>query len=216
MRPFIMMLSVVALGACASSNAAPSSKGPWIADQSTDKVTGETRFVVSAQHKILGASVRSGAKLYATIEEHRTAGLMVGVASGGNTYRVPVGEIIWRVDENEVRELKVSDTPATGSGTVDLMSMIDTSAYTPEQLAALKQSQALTNATMSAIQNGVTMAGGTKAQDMLAELRSGTRLRFRTAQPDAGMTVRQNAGDQYAEVALDESLDIALETCGIG
>ena len=204
-----------ALAACAST---PETAGRWTASASVDPITGVERCVVTVPDRSFGSAFSRTGSLYPFVEQNSELGLMVGVSSGGR-YRLPTGDIDWRVDDNPHHTLKAADTPSTG-GTVASVSTEDMS---DAQARAYEQSMEDIEGMVFSIQNGVTAAGGEKAEALLAELRAGSELRFRSkgAAPSAGLvssstylTGRFENG-QLVPIILDESFEVALRQCGL-
>jgi hypothetical protein len=52
--------------------------------------------------------------LYPFVENNPDQGVLVGVSSGGR-YRMPTGDILWRVDDKPFRTLRAQDNPALPS-----------------------------------------------------------------------------------------------------
>jgi len=202
-------------GACATS---PGMEGRWTASSSVDPITGVERCVVSIPDRSFGSAFSRTGALYPYVEQNSELGLMVGVSSGGRI-RLPTGDIDWRVDDNSHHTLKASDTPSSGVDIPDA----NTAEMSEAALEAFENSMANAEGMVFSIQNGVTAAGGEKAELLLEELRAGSELRFRskTAAPSAGLVSSSTyltgrlEGGELVPFLLDESFERALVTCGL-
>lgn len=204
-----------ALTACAST---PETAGRWTASLSTDPITGVERCVVTIPDRSFGSAFSRTGSLYPYVEQNSELGLMIGVSSGGR-YRLPTGDIEWRVDDNSHHTLKAADTPSTG----ETIANVNIEDMSEAQAQAYEQSMDEIEGMVFSIQNGVTAAGGEKAQALLAELRAGSELRFRSkgSAPSAGLvssstylTGRFENG-KLVPILLDDSFELALRQCGL-
>lgn len=196
-RFFTTAVSAVlfALGGC--NTAVPvGSKNVWQATKTSDPVKGISRCVVTAPDRTAGLAFSRSFALYPVVERHPEFGLLVGVSSGG-LYKVPVGNIVWRVDDNRYRTLKAVDTP-TGEPKVHGINMAGILATS-------------------------TLASGAKARAMLNEMRKGESLIFRVDVPNdsLGLPTQRTAqvgilsNGKLQPIPLDASFQRALSTCGI-
>lgn len=210
-----VILVAGAITACAST---PETATRWIASASVDPITGVERCVVTIPDRSFGSAFSRTGSLYPYVEQNSELGLMVGVSSGGR-YRLPTGDIEWRVDDNPHHTLKSSDTPSTG----DTIATVSTADMSDAQADAYEQSMDDIDSLVFSLQNGVTAAGGEKAEALLAELRAGSELQFRSkgAAPSAGLvssstylTGRSENG-KFVPIILDESFEVALSQCGL-
>ncbi|MEM6900954.1 MAG: hypothetical protein AAF583_14450, partial [Pseudomonadota bacterium] len=203
------------IGACASS---PEATERWTATASTDPITGVERCVVSIPDRRFGSSFSRTGAIYPFVEKNSELGLLVGVSSGGKI-RLPTGDIEWRVDDNPHHTLRASDTPSPSIG----IPGFNTSGMNQATLKAFEKSMADSAGMIFSVQNGVTAVGGDKATKLLAEMRIGKELRFRskTAVPSAGLasastyrTGRIENGE-LVPFLLDGSFERALADCGL-
>lgn len=161
-------------------------------------------------------------RLYPFVEKNSSLGLLVGVSSGGQ-YRMPTGDILWRVDSNEFREIKMMDTPAL-SGSQSPVPAPPAASGTPEADKALRDAMAMTARLTSASLSGVTAASGDRANELLAEMVAGQSLIFRgaTAAPSMGLpsSTTNQVGLVTTEgvrpILLDASFRAGLAECAIG
>lgn len=85
-------------------------KGAWDVVRTNDPITGRSTCVVSSLDRIGRSRYTRFGYLYAVVENNPEAGLLVGVSSGGRL-RLPVGDVVWRVDDKPYRTLKAADNP---------------------------------------------------------------------------------------------------------
>lgn len=191
----------------------------WQVSRVTDPVTGRTSCVVAAFDRGLGLRFTRTGYLYPLVENHPVLGLLVGVSSGGQ-FRLPTGDILWRVDNRAFRELKAADNPPPARSTIAMPNL------PPSDDPA---SQAMRNTIEQALRlsSGIaatsTMASGTRAREMLDEMLGGTSLIFRAAAsvPDFGLPsanayrVGQYTSKGLKPFPLDASFRAGLTACGI-
>lgn len=192
----------------------------WSASRTSDPVTGETRCVIAAFDRGAGLRFSRTGYLYPLVEMHPVHGLLVGVSSGGR-FRLPTGDILWRVDDRPYRELKAANNPPSSGMSFAMpvsASGVDAASRamrdTVEQALRLSAGLAATS----------TVASGDKAKSMLAEMLSGHNLVFRAAAavPNYGLPssrtyeVGQFTAKGLRPFPLDESFHKGLDACGIG
>lgn len=173
--------------------------GAWSVIKTEDPITGRKTCAVSALDRIGGMRFTQIGILYAVIEKNPDAGLLVGVSSGGK-YRMPVGDIVWRVDDKPYRTLRAIDNlgafhtastaqeppgsapegdkrPAEGVDGKTPASPSDSAlqAYSKTLAATMQQQSEM----VMALTATATMASGEKAKTMLDEMLAGTGLLFR-------------------------------------
>jgi len=146
-------------------------------------------------------------------------GLLVGVSSGGR-YRLPTGDILWRVDDRPFRELKATDNPsAPGAAAAYRMPAVPNDAAASAMQDAMAATMRLT-AGMTATS---TMASGQLAHEMLAEMLNGHQLLYRNAAvaPAYGlpsvetMRVGQYTAKGQRPLPIDDSFRAGIASCGM-
>lgn len=205
----------LALSLGSSAHARPRVSQVWSVSESSDPITGVRRCVVAAFDRSWGMSFTRSGYLYPFVENNSQMGILIGVSSGG-TYRLPTGNILWRVDDLPFRELRAADNPMPDGSTpqpipTDMASLsrMDMTAY-----------QARLVQTMTAT---ATVAGGQRGQEMLAELLAGHSLIFRSAAvaPAYGLpsqstqAVGQITNEGLRPIPVDQSLRDGMARCGI-
>lgn len=205
--------AALALGALAMSPAAQARKAPppvWQVMRSADPVTGASTCAVVASDTAAGLRFTQTGALYPVVEMNSTHGLLVGVSSGGRI-RLPVGDILWRIDDHPHRVVRAADNPAIAAQPSGLPSA------TVEGLTAqtMRMVQAMTATS--------TMAGGEAAREMLDEMLAGQSLLFRpgstavqTGIPDySALRAGQVTAKGIRPYLLDTSFRAGLVLCGI-
>ena len=187
----------------------------WQVSRTFDPITDETRCVVASYDQGGLLSFSRVGYLYPVVEVHPTHGLLVGAGSGG-MIEVPVGDVVWRVDQNPHHEIKVANSPvdkAFASSVPDLSG----TAVSEEHRAALESA----TQAMGSLFSGATLATGTQARAILEEMKAGSSLLFRRVVSDTGLPtsavyqVGQYSGGKQEPIPLDESFLAALADCGI-
>jgi len=204
------------LAGCAST--ATENRGTWQVTTQDDPITGISRCVVTAPDAMLGSSFTRSTRLYPFVEKNSDAGLIVGVSTGGKVRFTP-GDVVWRVDQNSPRTFTMAGTPIVGKQS----NAFATGSMTAEQQQAYESAMQMTAGMTSSIQNGITAVGGEEAESVLAELKGGDTLIFRSvaAAPSAGLPtsgayeVGQIKGSKITPIPLDESFNSALAECGL-
>lgn len=194
-------------------------KDAWAVSRLQDPITGVSSCVVTAPDQFGKFKFSRFSYLYPVVENNSQLGLLVGVSSGGQ-YRVPTGDILWRVDSNPFRQLKAADNPAG-------MPSIAPTAPSPTGNAQVDKSiaDAMANASRltAAFTSTSTVARGAKAAEMLREMLGGHSLLYRQAgaAPTFGLpssktyAVGQWTGDALRPIPLDDSFRRGLAACGI-
>ena len=211
----------IALGLAPTvADAKKKSREVWSVSRTSDPITGDSSCVVTAYDTVGKLKYSRLGFLYPVVENNSKLGLLVGVSSGG-TYRVPTGDILWRVDQSPHRTLKAADNPAlAGSamfGAAYKTGDVETDRRIEEAMASTGNMVASLTATS-------TVASGDLAREMLAEMVAGQGLIYRQAQaaPAYGLpSGAQNRVGQYTSdqgqvpIMLDASFRRGLAECGI-
>lgn len=199
----VLAIAGAALAGCATTPAR------WQVVRSSDPITNVTSCVVAAPDQAAGMSFTRSLMLYPIVELNSQRGLLVGVSSGGQI-RVPVGQVLWRVDDNPFREL--------GRSMTDMASGFGSPSSSPADLARMQQ-EMIDAATATS-----TVSEGSVAIEMLQEMRAGRNLLFRQKQAAASYGLpgtATSAVGQYSTaggheaIPLDESFAASLRACGI-
>jgi len=207
--------SFIASGAMAAKKPA----GAWQVIRQPDPVTGRSTCTVAAIDAAGGSAFSRTGALYPVVENNPVHGLLVGVSSGGR-FRLPAGDILWRVDDRPFRELRAADNPApAGTTPVAPVPPGPNDAATKAMQEAMASTMRLT-AGMTATS---TMASGPRARDMLAELLAGHQLLYRSASaaPDFGLPssealrVGQYTAKGQRPIPIDDSFRVGVTSCGI-
>jgi hypothetical protein len=198
--------------------------GDWSVTTSKDPVTGIERCVVAVFDGSDNFQYSRFGSLYAFVERNSALGVLVGVSSGG-PYRIPPGDILWRVDDLAFRELKMMNTPAlpTAAGKSTPITAPAALQGNPEVEKAIRDAMAATTSILAAGASGVTAASGDEAQAIIAEMKAGESLIFRgaNAAPSMGLASRATAqvgvseGGQVRPIRLDASFRSGLVECDI-
>jgi len=203
----------------ATSLSAKKPEAAWQVSRVSDPVTGRTSCVVAAFDRAAGMRFTRTGYLYPLVENHPIHGLLVGVSSGGQ-FRLPTGDIVWRVDDRPFQDLKAADNPPSQTAPVSIPSLPagDDAASkamrdTIEQALRMSSGLAATS----------TMASGSKAREMLDEMLACRPQIFRAAAsvPDYGLPssntyrVGQFTSKGLRPFPLDASFRAGLTACGI-
>ena len=202
---------MVAVCVAPSVSARKAAKPVWQVSRTSDPITGATSCIVAAYDHAAGMSYSRTGGLYPFVENSSAHGLLVGVSSGGRI-RLPTGDIVWRVDERPFRTLAAADNPAG----------MNASAL-PQGNAAMQQLVDQQMRLVAAATATSTVAGGTTARAILAEMLTGSRLIFRAAAATTSYglptgtdrSVGQLTKDGVRPYPLDDSFRVGLTACGL-
>jgi len=203
------LISAAIAAAIVTTPVAAKERAVWTASRSVDPITGKTSCVIAAYDGGKGLWFTRMGAIYPIVEMNSDYGLLVGVSSGGS-FRMPTGDILWRVDDLPFREIRAANNPGaevvSGNPT-------DTVTQVTQQSLALARSLAATS----------TVASGDTAWAMLEELKHGKGLQFRQAAAVGAYGLPQQRMMETGQItskglrpfALDASFHTALQTCGI-
>ncbi|WP_122499957.1 hypothetical protein [Pseudomonas viridiflava] len=194
-RMIALLTATLVLGGCAGS--------VWKATGSTDEFTDKTTMMVTTGDFSAGSSIITSTLKFYPVVRKEGGQVYVGVMSGGR-FKIPVGTVQLRIDQNEAwtitpQETPVSLMPAAPQYVLNLP---------PEQAAIVKnaQEQAMINATQ--MMSPYTITGGDKAKKILKQMLAGKVLKYRI------VGINQ-AASTTGEVELDASLVESLRLAGI-
>lgn len=201
-------MTIFSLAIAIPTQAKKAPPATWQVMRNLDPVTGAASCAVVASDRAAGMSFTRTGMLYPVVEMNSELGLLVGVSSGGK-FRVPTGDIVWRVDQLPFREIRAMDNPAAVNASPDPTGIVEMTAYTMRFVASATATS--------------TLAGGAKAREMLDEMLAGQGLLFRqkaaTAQfgiPSAEVnSVGQITAKGLRPIPLDGTFRDALKACGV-
>lgn len=211
---------LIVLTLCAPALAgAKAPKEAWAVTHSVDPITGVSSCAVVAPDQFGKAKYTRLGYIYPVVENNSKLGLLIGVSSGG-PYRVPTGDILWRVDSNPFRTLKAADNPATAP-IVEMRAPYKTG--NPDVDARAEAAIASANRMAAAMMSTSTVASGAIAYELLKEMIFGRALVYRQASiaPQYGLPSSQtNAVGQLTDaglrpIPLDDSFRRGLQQCSI-
>ncbi len=190
----------------------------WAVTQVSDPITGASTCVVAAYDKVGRIEFSRFGYLYPIVESNSRLGLLVGVSTGGK-FRIPSGDIVWRVDTNPHRELRAADNPSTGEAT--MFPTVKTGNETADK--AVTEAMAKTSGLVASMTATSTMASGDTAKAMLREMIAGRTLIFRQSQaaPAYGLPshntyrVGHVTNEGLKPIPIDDSFRRGLAACGI-
>lgn len=218
----IAAIATIALGfAPTTADAKKKPREVWSVSRTSDPITGDSSCVVTAYDSVGKLKYSRLGFLYPVVENNSKLGLLVGVSSGG-PYRVPTGDILWRVDQNPHRSLKAADNPVLAGS-----SMFGVGAYktgNAETDKRIEEAMASTGNMVASMTATSTVASGDLAKEMLAEMVAGQGLIYRAAQAAPAYGLPSNAANRVGQytteeglvpIKLDESFRRGLHECGI-
>lgn len=186
--------SMLILAGCVSAGQRP----VWMARNITDRFSDETICRVQPGDAIVDDvysqfGIPSASRIMAIYPyvERRKAGIRVGMIGFRN---IPIGETQLRIDQNPAWTISPSETPVDSGSPV-------VGGVPPEIAASVGNS-------ITQTLSPYTATTGAKAQQILAQLRAGSRVISRRVGPNA-------AASTTGEISLGADFNAALSKCGI-
>lgn len=195
-RTMAILAAITMLGGCASGSV-------WKATGSTDEFTDKTTMMVTSGDFSAGNSIiTSSLKFYPVIRKEGGE-LYVGLMSSGR-FKIPVGTIQMRIDQNEAWTITPQETPI---GLVPASPEIALG-LPPEQAEMVKKAQAQAMENAYKMMSPYTVTGGEKAKSILKQMLAGQKMKYRT------VGINQ-AASTTGEIDLDQSLAQSLRLIGV-
>lgn len=195
-RTIALVAAAIALGGCASGSV-------WKATGTTDEFTDKTTMMVTTGDFTAGSSIITSSLKFYPVVRKEGGEIYVGLMSGGR-FKIPVGTVQLRIDQNEAWTITPQETP------VSMMPEAPQYALNlpPEQAELVKNAQAQAMTNMAQVMSPYTIAGGDKAKKILKQMLAGHTLKYRT------VGINQ-AASTTGEVEIDPSLAQSLKLIGI-
>lgn len=195
-RTIALVAAAIALGGCASGSV-------WKATGTTDEFTDKTTMMVTTGDFTAGSSIITSSLKFYPVVRKEGGEIYVGLMSGGR-FKIPVGTVQLRIDQNEAWTITPQETP------VSMMPEAPQYALNlpPEQDELVKNAQAQAMTNMAQVMSPYTIAGGDKAKKILKQMLAGHTLKYRT------VGINQ-AASTTGEVEIDPSLAQSLRLIGI-
>lgn len=206
-RILLITLSFAFLG-CSST---PKNDGPWAASVSYDRFTDDVECFVSTGDFFSETRVYTSSNKYYPFVQIKNGVLLVGVRSGGQ-YKVPVGDVRFRIDGNQAVDISISETPLDKQVNPMVDAMKANYASLPEDQRKMI-SDAYDNASKysQAVASPITASTGEKAKALLEQLKQGRKLIYQAGIFPNMPVMKSTVG----EVVINESFKKALEQCNI-
>ena len=150
-----------------------------------------------------GSSIITSSLKFYPVVRKEGGEIYVGLMSGGR-FKIPVGTVQIRIDQNEAWTITPQETPV---GLIPASPEL-TLGLPAEQAELIKKTQAQAMENVYKMMSPYTVTGGDKAKSILRQMLAGRVLKFRTV----GFN---QAGSTTGEVVLDDSLAQSLKLIGI-
>ncbi len=210
-RTLLAAITFTVFGCASTSNSTSKTDGPWAASVSYDRFTDNVECFVSTGDYFTSTTVYTSNNKYYPFVQVKNGVLLVGVRSGGQ-YKVPVGDVKFRIDSNKAVDISVTETPLDKQADPMIDAMKANFASLPEDQRKLI-SDAYDNAGKysQAITSPVTAVSGEKAKALLEQLKQGRKLIYQ-----AGIFPNMPAmKSSIGEIDINESFKKALIQCGV-
>lgn len=191
----VLLVTVTMLSGCAGS--------VWKATGTTDEFTDKTTMMVTTGNYTAGSSIITSSLKFYPVVRKEGGEIYVGLMSGGR-FKIPVGTVQIRIDQNEAWTITPQETPI---GLVPASPELALG-LPPEQSELIRKAQAQAMENAYKMMSPYTITGGDKATSILKQMLTGQILKFRT------VGINQ-AASTTGEVVLDESLPQSLKLIGI-
>ncbi len=191
----ILVFAAAMLSGCAGS--------VWKATGTTDEFTDKTTMMVTTGNYTAGSSIITSSLKFYPVVRKEGGEIYVGLMSGGR-FKIPVGTVQIRIDQNEAWTITPQETPV---GLIPASPEL-TLGLPAEQAELIKKTQAQAMENVYKMMSPYTVTGGDKAKSILRQMLAGRVLKFRTV----GFN---QAGSTTGEVVLDDSLAQSLKLIGI-
>lgn len=191
----ILVFAAAMLSGCAGS--------VWKATGTTDEFTDKTTMMVTTGNYTAGSSIITSSLKFYPVVRKEGGEIYVGLMSGGR-FKIPVGTVQIRIDQNEAWTITPQETPV---GLIPASQEL-TLVLPAEQAELIKKTQAQAMENVYKMMSPYTVTGGDKAKSILRQMLAGRVLKFRTV----GFN---QAGSTTGEVVLDDSLAQSLKLIGI-
>ncbi|TWR85078.1 hypothetical protein FJD38_22605 [Pseudomonas saxonica] len=191
----ILVFAAAMLSGCAGS--------VWKATGTTDEFTDKTTMMVTTENYTAGSSIITSSLKFYPVVRKEGGEIYVGLMSGGR-FKIPVGTVQIRIDQNEAWTITPQETPV---GLIPASPEL-TLGLPAEQAELIKKTQAQAMENVYKMMSPYTVTGGDKAKSILRQMLAARVLKFRTV----GFN---QAGSTTGEVVLDDSLAQSLKLIGI-
>lgn len=192
----VVLFASVLLGGCATGTV-------WKVTGSRDPFTDQTTEMVTTGDFQSSSLIYTSSLNFYPIVRKEGGEIYVGLMSGGS-FKVPVGTVQMRIDQNEAWTITPQETPLSMAPAAPQANI----GLTAEQAEAMKNIQSQYMDNFNKLMSPYTLAGGDKAKAILRQMVSGNTLIYRT------VGINQ-AGSTTGEARLDESLRQSLQAIGI-
>lgn len=191
----VLLVAATMLSGCAGS--------VWKATGTTDEFTDKTTMMVTTGNFTAGSSIITSSLKFYPVVRKEGGEIYVGLMSGGR-FKIPVGTVQIRIDQNEAWTITPQETPV---GLVPASPELALG-LPPEQAELIKKTQTQAMENVYKMMSPYTVTGGDKAKSILRQMLAGQVLKFRT------VGINQ-AASTTGEVVLDESLAQSLRLIGV-
>ena len=191
----VLAIATVVLSGCAGS--------VWKATGSTDKFTDQTTTMVTTGDYSAGTSIITSSLKFYPVVRKEGGEIYVGLMSGGR-FKIPVGTIQLRIDQNDAWTITPQETPISMVPAAPEIAL----GLPAEQAEMIKKAQAQSMDSMYKMMSPYTVTGGDKAKEILRQMVTGKTLIYRT------VGINQ-AASTTGEIELDDSLRQSLKLIGI-
>lgn len=202
MKLYSIVISTILLTGCAISLTKPLTGPLWVSTSSKDEFTDQvTKMVTVGERPNENFLITQSLHYYPFVGTH-DGEVYVGIRSGG-TYRMPVGTVQLRIDDNPAWTINTEETPVLfapkpPSVSVDSANMAG--------IVNNMQNEMMNN--MSKTLSPYTAATGDKARRIIREMINGKVIKYR-------IIGFNQVGSSTGEVKIDESFIEALKVIGI-
>lgn len=178
----------------------------WGALDRLDRFTDQSSCRVTLVTAIQTDAYRPHLRYYPFVER-RGSEIRVGVMANPRL-PLPVGAVQVRINDNTAWTIDASETPLDTQGTAPLpLDAYIPADATPAQVEAIRRSAEAMSSTVNQAMSPYTAVTGAKADQILAQMKTGSRVIYRT--------LGANSSSTTGEAVLGPQFNQALTRCGI-
>lgn len=198
------MKNIAALAVALTLAGCATEQQTWKATVSTDEFTDKTTMMVTTGDSGRPSwIVTQPLHLYPVIRKEGSE-IYVGIMSGGR-FKIPVGTIQLRIDQNEAWTITPQETPVSMAPSIPMAPIVTLQGA---QAEIVKNAQEQAMKSTSQLMSPYTVTGGDKAKQILKQMVSGHLIKYRT------VGINQ-AASTTGEAVIDSSLAKSLREIGI-
>jgi len=196
----------ISLAIVGCSSKAPFQNDTWKAVAQGDEFSDSLNLIVTTGDYSSGGYVVTRGMRYYPVIGRNGNDIYFGVMSGGR-FKIPVGNIQVRIDQNKTWDISSSETPEVLVSKINSFQAIDYG-LKGEQAEVVRHAQEQAMENYGRAMSHITAVGGEKARQIIRQMLSGKRIIYRS-------TMTSTPTSTTGKADLDSSLRKSLVEIGI-